>query len=221
MLLRILVLYLPLPLFWALYDQKGSRWTFQAARMNGDLGFYIIKPDQMQMANPLLVFIFIPIFESIFYPILNRICIRRPLQKMVVGLILAVVAFLFSAFVQFKIESSPDQTVSMLWLVPQYVSITMGEIMFSITGLSFSYEHAPERMKSVVMAFWYFTVAFGDLILIFITELKPFESQAHEFLLFSGLMFADMLLFMILTHYFKDKSIEDNYNERLNQIERD
>lgn len=26
---RILVLYLPLPLFWTLYDQKGSRWTIQ------------------------------------------------------------------------------------------------------------------------------------------------------------------------------------------------
>lgn len=28
---RILVLYLPLPLFWTLYDQKGSRWTIQVS----------------------------------------------------------------------------------------------------------------------------------------------------------------------------------------------
>lgn len=30
---RILVLYLPLPLFWTLYDQKGSRWTIQVSAL--------------------------------------------------------------------------------------------------------------------------------------------------------------------------------------------
>lgn len=29
-LLNVLVLYIPLPLFWALFDQQGSRWTLQA-----------------------------------------------------------------------------------------------------------------------------------------------------------------------------------------------
>lgn len=27
--LRVLLLFVPLPIFWALYDQQGSRWTFQ------------------------------------------------------------------------------------------------------------------------------------------------------------------------------------------------
>lgn len=31
---RILLLYLPVPLFWTLYDQKGSRWTIQ-------VGFFV------------------------------------------------------------------------------------------------------------------------------------------------------------------------------------
>ena len=26
---RVLLLFVPLPVFWALYDQQGSRWTFQ------------------------------------------------------------------------------------------------------------------------------------------------------------------------------------------------
>ena len=33
--LRILILYIPLPLFWTLFDQQGSRWTLQAVRMDG------------------------------------------------------------------------------------------------------------------------------------------------------------------------------------------
>lgn len=48
-LLRVLVLYLPLPVFWALFDQQGSRWTFQATRMDGKIGGFILKPDQMQV----------------------------------------------------------------------------------------------------------------------------------------------------------------------------
>ena len=31
-LLRILVLFIPVPLYWALYEQQASRWTFQATK---------------------------------------------------------------------------------------------------------------------------------------------------------------------------------------------
>ncbi len=30
--LRVLAMYIPIPVFWALFDQQGSRWTFQATR---------------------------------------------------------------------------------------------------------------------------------------------------------------------------------------------
>ena len=36
--------------------------------MNGDIGFYTIKPDQMSVINPLLVILFIPLFEAVVYP---------------------------------------------------------------------------------------------------------------------------------------------------------
>lgn len=204
--MRIVILYLPLPIFWSLYDQKGSRWTFQATKMNGDIGFYTIKPDQIQMLNPFLLFIFIPTFETIIYPLLSKIGIRRPLQKMVIGGLFAAFSFLLSAFVQFKIESSPVKSVNMLWLLPQYTAISVAEIMFSVTGIAFSYEQAPKKMKSVVMAFWLLNISFGNIILISIAKSKLFHSRAHEFLLFSGLMFVDMLIFGFLASNFKNRS---------------
>lgn len=200
---KILILYLPLPFFWSLFDQQGSRWTYQAKRMNGDLGFYEIKPDQMQMVNPLLILAFIPLFDSLIYPLLSRIGLRRPLQKLTLGGILAGIAFLLSALVQFQIESSAANSINMLWLVPQYVVMTMGEVMFSVTGLSFSYEQAPESMKSVVTSFWLLTVAFGNLIFIFVAEFQIFETRSYEILLFSGLMFLDMLIFVALAYRYK------------------
>ena len=35
--LQILVLFIPIPAFWALFDQQGSRWTLQAISMDGHL----------------------------------------------------------------------------------------------------------------------------------------------------------------------------------------
>ena len=105
-LLNVLVLYLPLPVFWALFDQQGSRWTLQATRMDGDLGFATIKPDQMQVINPLLILVFIPLYEVLFYPLLNLIGVRRPLQKIVLGGILAGVSFVSSMTVEIFLEKT-------------------------------------------------------------------------------------------------------------------
>ena len=70
--LRVLVIFIPLPVFWALFDQQGSRWTFQATRMNGQVGSYIIKPDQMQLFNPAFILILIPLFDQIVYPLFAK-----------------------------------------------------------------------------------------------------------------------------------------------------
>lgn len=127
-LLNVLVLFVPLPLFWTLFDQQGSRWTFQAREMNGNIGFIIIKPDQMQVFNPLLVLISIPLFEYAFYPLMKFVKIRRPLQKMAIGGILAGISFILSMLVQMQIDGSEVKTVSIFWQIPQYVVMTFGEV---------------------------------------------------------------------------------------------
>lgn len=36
-LLKVLFMFVPTPIFWTLSDQQGSRWTLQAEKLNGDL----------------------------------------------------------------------------------------------------------------------------------------------------------------------------------------
>ena len=74
--------------------------------MDGDLGFYTIKPDQIQVINPLLILVFIPLYELIFYPLLNLVGIRRPLQKIALGGIFAGVAFIASMLVELALEKT-------------------------------------------------------------------------------------------------------------------
>merc|ERR1711902_370290 len=103
-----------------------------------------------------------------------------------------------------------ENAIHMLWLLPQYFVVTVGEIMLSITGLKFSCSQAPESMKSVLQAAWLLNVAFGNLIVIAIAEAKLFESQASEFFMFGIFMLLDMVLFSYLAYRYKYK---DNKKE--------
>ena len=74
--------------------------------MTGDIGSYTIKPDQMQVINPFLILLFIPLFDYFVYPALAKVGIKRPLQKLTLGGILAGVAFLISGFIELKLEKT-------------------------------------------------------------------------------------------------------------------
>lgn len=125
-----------------------------------------------------------------------------------------------AAVLQFQIESSSEIAVHMLWQLPQYVAMAVGEVMFSVTGMTFSYKEAPASMKSVVMAFWFINIAVGNLIIMFITKLSLFDSQMHEFIFFSGLLFVDMLVFIVLAYHFKSSNPNDvGYKKNTNEID--
>lgn len=103
--LQVLKLFIPLPFFWALFDQQGSRWTFQATRMDGQIGSFLLKADQMQVVNPLFIVLFIPIFEAWIYPMLNKSkFVNTPLKKLTTGGFLAGIAFIVSAIVELQLE---------------------------------------------------------------------------------------------------------------------
>lgn len=53
------------------------------------------------------------------------------------------------------------------------------------------------------------TVAFGNLIVVIIAGAKFFSSQTLEFILFAGLMFVDMIVFMWLARRYKSIPLEE------------
>ncbi|KAK2493733.1 hypothetical protein MC885_016988 [Smutsia gigantea] len=403
---RILFLYIPLPMFWALLDQQGSRWTLQAIRMNGNLGFFVLQPDQIQVLNPFLVLIFIPLFDLVIYPLISKCGINfSSLRKMAVGMILACLAFAVAAAVEIKIdemtpprpgpqesllqvlnladdevklmvlgdennplleesiksfqkmphysklhlkaesqdfhfhlkyhnlsvytehsveeenwytliigkdeksifsmmvkdtehkasngmtfvrfvntlhkevnisldtdislnvgedygvsaytsvrrgeypavpcrtkdkdfslnlgllefgaaylfiitdstnegpqawkmEDIPANKMSIAWQLPQYVLVTAGEVMFSVTGLEFSYSQAPSSMKSVIQAAWLLTIAVGNIIVLIVAQFSGLVQWA-EFILFSCLLLLVCLIFSIMGYYYIPTRTED------------
>ncbi|XP_001946557.2 peptide transporter family 1 [Acyrthosiphon pisum] len=109
--LEVLYTLIAYPVFWALFEQQGSRWTLQATLMNGKLDgiSWEIKPDQMQTVHPLLALLLIISFDRVLYPFLAKFGIRRPMQKLVFSTSMAALAFLLTAILQYKIFG--DSTV--------------------------------------------------------------------------------------------------------------
>ena len=194
--LNVLVMLLPIPMFWTLHMQQGSRFVFQATRMDGDLGWYTIKPDQMIIFNSLFSILLVPVYERIFYPILAKVGVNTPLRKVSCGLFLAASAFVLAALTEFRINT--HDKVHILFLVPQYAVLVMAEIMVYIPCMNFAYNEAPSNMKSVMVAFVYLTMAVGNLFMVFISGSRLFESQIHEFLFFACLMVIDTFVFIFL-----------------------
>ena len=198
--MNILVLYIPLPIYWAVYMQQGSRWIFQATRMNGDLGFYTIQPDQMIALNPIFAIITLPVCDYVIYPLLAKIKLKTLLQKMVIGMILAVIAFIVAAFIEIKIQAD---YVTMLWLIPQFAILALSENFLYVSHLSFAYNEASTNMKSVMMSSVYVVIAFGNFFVILISGTKLFESQAIEFFFFAGILFIFTIIFGFLASRYK------------------
>ena len=83
---------------------QNTRWTFQATRMNGDLGGWVVKPEQMQIVNPIFTILFIPLFGRIIYPLFKKCGLLTPLQRIGSGLIFCGIAFIISGFVEMNLE---------------------------------------------------------------------------------------------------------------------
>ena len=61
-------------------------------------------------------------------------------------------------------QVTPENTLSMFWQLPQYVIMTAGEILFSISTMEFCYTQAPVSMKAVTLGLRYLTNAVGNVI---------------------------------------------------------
>uniref|UniRef100_A0A3Q4I617 Solute carrier family 15 member 1 n=1 Tax=Neolamprologus brichardi TaxID=32507 RepID=A0A3Q4I617_NEOBR len=380
MALKVLFLYIPLPMFWALFDQQGSRWTFQATTMNGN---FATSLSSHQTVNPILILILVPVMDTLIYPLISKCFNFTPLRRITVGMFLAALAFVAAALLQIQIdETLPDfpsstesqvkfinmvnrdlqieadnetislkgfganedyltfhnqftlvlesgqqntvnlangtrntiaiiqgsklgfekfdditskpekgenairvlngfgsvlnvtvrdkvfnftsnmseylsvshgkaefmikdnrescvytqelgfgssytliipstftfgercsenikavmdmkpNSVHMAWQIIQYFLMTTGEVVFSVTGLEFSYSQAPSNMKSVLQAGWLLTVAVGNIIVLIVAEAATLEDQWAEYILFASLLVLVCITFAIMAYFY-------------------
>lgn len=158
---QLVVLYGLIAIFWSLFDQTGSSWVLQAAKLDREIAGHEILPSQIQAANPLLILLLVPLFARVVYPALERWMSLTSLRKIGLGMALAAASFAVVAMIQNAVDHGARPSIG--WQLLAYLLLTSAEVMVSVTGLEFAYTQAPLTMKSLVMAFYMASVAMGNV----------------------------------------------------------
>ncbi|KAJ6240411.1 solute carrier family 15 member 2 [Anaeramoeba flamelloides] len=201
--LHAIQIFIPLPVFWALFDQHSSTWVLQAKEMKLEikLGSWkaSIPPGQVMALNPALLMIMIPLFDKVIYPLLHRFDIRfAPLKRISIGLLFTVSSFLAAAILQIKIDQAGYGKVHWTWQIPQYTLLCVGETLVSITGLQLAISESPGSTRSLMQAVWLLTTGFGNLLVSVVEEIDFFQKERDQFLFFAALMLLFFFIFLIV-----------------------
>lgn len=157
---RLSILYVFVAIFWSLWDQSGGEWVLQAEKMNLHFMGITWLASQIQALNAILILSFIPLFQYVLYPAIDRVFPLTPLRKIGLGLVVTGCSFLVSAWIESKIQAG--LTPSIGWQIPAYALLSAGEVMVSITSLEFAYTQAPKHMKAVVMSLYLLSISAGN-----------------------------------------------------------
>jgi POT family proton-dependent oligopeptide transporter len=191
--LRTLGVLAAVTLFWALFDQRGSSWVFQARQMDLTVAGRQLSPAQLQALNPLLVLALVPLLRGVVFPLLERRGVAvPPLRKMSAGMFATALSFAAAAIVQAAIDAGGAPHA--LWQLPQYVLLTGGEVLVAFIGLELATARVPRAMRSTVLALWAMSISLGNLLTAVITKLVRLEGAAY-FALFAALMLAAAIAF--------------------------
>jgi POT family proton-dependent oligopeptide transporter len=185
---KIMLVFSMIPIFWALNDQNSSEWVLQATQMDLHFLGHTWLPQQIQSINPIMVLIYIPLFNYLVFPVLKKSGFKlSAYNKMATGFFLTIIASFFIYWIQTQIDNHLIPNIG--WQVIAYVIITAAEVLIYQTGLEYSYTEAPPAMKSTIMSFWLLTISLGNYIVSIVNN-----SIANRGI-FSGLIGAKFYLF--------------------------
>lgn len=207
---RVVGVFSFIPIFWAMWDQNLSEWVLQAAKLDRHVFGYELLPQQVQTVDPFFLLLFIPVFNYLIYPFLEKIGIKTtPLRRIGGGLVLMVISFVVIALVQTGVDHGSHPTI--WWQVFAYIFLAAAEVMVSVTCLEYAYTQAPAAMKSTMGAIWLLTIAVGNIFTALVNRsisnhgfFASLEGASYYWF-FIGLMTFVILIYLIVSPRIKEK----------------
>lgn len=74
----------------------------------------------------------------------------------------------------------PDR-LAMLWMMPHRLLNCLGEMIASSAVLEFCYSEAPVNTKNIAIAGYYLMISAGNIVIIAIEAVCPFEDLVRVF----------------------------------------
>jgi POT family proton-dependent oligopeptide transporter len=181
--IALVVLLVPVSLFWATYEQQGNTivlWADRSTDRHVDLLLFAfdIPVTWFQAFNPFMIFAFTPFIVALW----RWQGIREPttVVKMAIGCFLNAAAYLIMAAAAWT--AGGGQT-TWLWLFGFFAVITVGELYLSPTGLSLVTKVAPLRFLSMLMGVWLATSFFGNFLAGYLGTFWSSMAKTHFFLM--------------------------------------
>jgi proton-dependent oligopeptide transporter, POT family len=185
----LLILFAPMTLFWATYEQQGNTialWAdTQTDRTIALLGFAAEIPTTwFQAFNPFMIFAFTPLVVGLWSRQAQRGSEPNTLTKMTLGCFGVTLANLVMAAAAWQAGGAK---VSWLWLFGYFIIITIGELYISPIGLSLVSKVAPARILSMMMGVWLATSFTGGFLAGWLGTLWSGMDKVRFFLMIAGI----------------------------------
>ena len=162
----ILVLFIPVALFWATYEQQGNTialWADAYTDRTVDLfgGNAEIPTTWFQAFNPFMIFAFTPFVIALWTRQAARGSEPSTVTKMSLGCFGVALSYCIMAAAAWHAGGGK---ASWSWLFAYFVVITVGELYLSPVGLSLITKIAPVRILSMMMGVWLATSFVGGFL---------------------------------------------------------
>ncbi len=168
-LFSLAILFVPVTLFWATYEQQGNTialWAEDFTVRSFDLGIWHgeVPAELFQSINPFLIFAFTPFIVVLWSRQAQRGSEPSTVSKMALGCLGVALANLLMVAAAAESAAHSSTAVSATWLLGYFAIVTIGELYLSPTGLSLVTKVAPARYLSMTMGVWLATSFLGNFI---------------------------------------------------------
>jgi POT family proton-dependent oligopeptide transporter len=162
--------------FWTAFEQAGSSMNLFADRYTDrNLGSFVIPASWFQSVNAFFIIVCAPIVAWIWRVLQARSREPSTALKMVIGLFLVGLGFVFmvlgargadSCAAQAGADAAREQchVASPMWLVAAYLMHSLGELSVSPVGLSYVTKVAPARLVSMLMGVFFLSNAVANYL---------------------------------------------------------
>jgi POT family proton-dependent oligopeptide transporter len=193
--LALLLLFVPVSLFWATYEQQGNTIALWADQFT-DRRFFgaEIPVTWFQAFNPFMIFAFTP-FVVAFWRHQGS---NEPstTMKLAIGCLLTALAYLVMVVAAW---SAGAGKASWVWLLAYFVVITIGELYLSPTSLSLVTKIAPTSLLSMMMGVWLATSFVGNFLAGYLGSFWSSMEKVEFFLMLAGISGAAGAVIVLLS----------------------
>ena len=191
----LLLLFVPVSLFWATYEQQGNTIVLWASQYTDRhlWGGVEIPVTWFQAFNPFMIFAFTPFIVALW----RRQGRHEPstVMKMAIGLFLNAASWLIMLAAA---RLAGTGQASWLWLFAFTFAITVGELYLSPTSLSLVTKVAPVQLLSMLMGVWLATSFTGNFLAGYLGTFWSSMSKADFFLMLAIISAVSGLIIVLL-----------------------